>query len=82
MSSVTSNQLIALDPSLEGGFGRNNAVKCNVTVPVSSWMPLKLESELTIIAGISSAEYLKSVARREIEWINAYADPQEPSKTP
>ncbi|RII14889.1 hypothetical protein CUC08_Gglean003811 [Alternaria sp. MG1] len=30
----------------------------------------------------SSAEYLKSIARREIEWINAYADPQEPSKTP
>ena len=43
---------------------------------------MKLESRLTIIVGTSSAEYLKSVARREIEWINAYADPQEPSKTP
>ncbi|KAF1354277.1 hypothetical protein EJ07DRAFT_133379 [Lizonia empirigonia] len=32
--------------------------------------------------GTSSAEYLKSVARREIEWINAHANPQEPSKTP
>ncbi|KAI8933313.1 hypothetical protein NX059_009938 [Plenodomus lindquistii] len=30
----------------------------------------------------SSAEYLKSVARREIEWINAHANPQEPSRTP
>ncbi|KAF1828217.1 hypothetical protein BDW02DRAFT_635315 [Decorospora gaudefroyi] len=30
----------------------------------------------------SSAEYLKSVARREIEWINAHANPQEPRKTP
>ncbi|KAI4947449.1 hypothetical protein J4E91_006803 [Alternaria rosae] len=30
----------------------------------------------------SSAEYLKSVARREIEWINAHANPQEPIETP
>jgi len=27
-------------------------------------------------------EYLKSVARREIDWINAYANPQEAKKTP
>jgi len=82
MSSVTSNQLIALDPSLEGSFGRNNVVKCNVTVPVSLWMPEKLESRLTIVVGTSSAEYLKSVARREIEWINTHANPQQPSETP
>jgi hypothetical protein len=45
-------------------------------------MSTKLESRLIIIIGTSSAEYLKSVARREIEWINAHANPQEPSKTP
>jgi hypothetical protein len=51
-------------------------------VPVSFWMSMKLESGLTIIVGTSSAEYLKSVARREIEWINAHANPQESRKTP
>jgi hypothetical protein len=51
-------------------------------VLVSFWMSMKLESRLTIIVGSSSAEYLKSVARREIEWINAHANPQEPNKTP
>ncbi|KAH7110055.1 kinase-like domain-containing protein [Dendryphion nanum] len=30
----------------------------------------------------SSAEYLKSVARREIDWINAHANPQELNNTP
>ncbi|KAI4914726.1 hypothetical protein J4E90_004758 [Alternaria incomplexa] len=30
----------------------------------------------------SSAEYLKSVACREIEWINTHANAQEPNKTP
>jgi len=57
-------------------------VKCNFMVPVSFWISVKLESRLTISVGTSSAEYLKSVARREIEWINADANPQEPSETP
>jgi len=57
-------------------------VKCNLMVPVSFWMSVKLESRLTISVGTSSAEYLKSVACREIEWINAHANPQEPNKTP
>lgn len=33
-------------------------------------------------SGTSSEEYLKSVARREIDWINAQAISQELSKTP
>ena len=57
-------------------------MRCNVTVPVSLLIPVNLESRLTMIVGTSSAEYLKSVARREIEWINAHANPQEPSETP
>lgn len=30
----------------------------------------------------SPAEHLKSVARREIDWINAHANPEEPNTTP
>ncbi|CAN9184199.1 unnamed protein product [Alternaria alternata] len=45
------------------------------------WQDLPLRKKSDIIR-TSSAEYLKSIARREIEWINPYADPQEPSKTP
>lgn len=45
-------------------------------------MSLNFEYRLITIIGTSSKEYLKSVARREIEWINAHADPQEPNKTP
>lgn len=82
MSSVTSNQLIVLDPLLEGSSGRNSAVTCNIMVPVSFRMSMKLGYRLTIIVGTSSAEYLKSVARREIDWINSHANPQEPNQTP
>lgn len=32
--------------------------------------------------GISSTEYLDSVTRREIEWINAHANPQRATETP
>jgi len=35
-----------------------------------------------MIVGTSSEEYLKSVVRREIDWINAHANRQEPNKTP
>ncbi|KAI4667376.1 uncharacterized protein J4E79_002062 [Alternaria viburni] len=45
------------------------------------WQDLPLRRKCDIIR-TSSAEYLKSVARREIEWINNHANPQEPSKTP
>ena len=34
------------------------------------------------VVGTSSAEYLKSVAHSEIDWINAYANLQEPNKNP
>ena len=43
MSSVTSNQLIALDLSLEESSGRNSAVICNIRVPVSVWISMKFE---------------------------------------
>jgi hypothetical protein len=82
ISSVTSNQLIALDPSLEGSSGRDSAVICNIMVPVRFWMSAKSGFRLTIKIGTSSAEYLKSVARREIDWMNAHANPEEPNKTP
>ncbi|KAF2127780.1 hypothetical protein P153DRAFT_368332 [Dothidotthia symphoricarpi CBS 119687] len=35
-----------------------------------------------MVAGTSSAEYLESVAHRELDWINAHANLQEPNKTP
>lgn len=82
MSPVTWNPLIALDPSLEENSGRSNAVICNIMVHVSLPTSLKLKFRFTTVVGTSSAEYLKSIARREIEWINACSDPQEPSKTP
>jgi hypothetical protein len=43
---------------------------------------MKLGYTLTIIVGTSSAEYLESIARREIDWINTHANPEEPNKTP
>lgn len=45
-------------------------------------MSLKLGYKLTVIVGTSPAEHLKSVARREIDWINAHANPEEPNTTP
>jgi hypothetical protein len=41
-----------------------------------------LGTKLKIITGTCSAEYLKSIARREIDWINAHANPEEPNKNP
>jgi hypothetical protein len=38
--------------------------------------------KLKVITGTSSVEYHKSIARREIDWINAYANPVEPNETP
>jgi len=40
----------------------------------------ELRFRLKGIIGTSSAEYLKSVAYREIDWINAYAKLQEPNE--
>jgi hypothetical protein len=35
-----------------------------------------------MVVGLSSADYLRSVARREIDWINVHADTQRPSDNP
>lgn len=48
-------------------------------VPVSFW---KLGFRLIATTGTPSADYLKSIASREIQWINAHANPEEPNKTP
>lgn len=40
------------------------------------------DPELTGVAGKSSLEYLKSGAQREIDWIQAYADPQKTVDNP
>lgn len=50
--------------------------------PCTSFPIVKSDILLTILAGKSSIEYLESVVRREIHWIEAYANPRKPVDHP
>jgi hypothetical protein len=82
MSSITSSHVIALGLSHVESSGIKNARTCNITAHVS----ISLSREFLILThtdvGTSSTQYLEAVSRREIDWINTYANPQRMTDTP
>lgn len=81
-SLIRSNLDIVLGQSPEENSGKKNVAPCSITVLVSSG-PYRINNyTLTSNIGTSSIEYLKSIARREVEWIKTYAGSHEATQKP
>jgi hypothetical protein len=82
MTLIESSHDIALDRSLEESFGKTNAVSYRImalmSVATSSHgQILNLRSD----RGTSPVEYLRSLAKREIDWLSTFANPKRKTKT-